>query len=114
MELSTGRLIMMVDRTVWNLYGDKMRAWADSVDLELETIVADANEDKKTLETFTYMLDELKRAAPKINRQSLRDALEGMKAYDLGGLEVSYSANDHSGLQYVDLAILDESGKFRR
>lgn len=60
------------------------------------------------------LVEGLKRAGPKINRQSLRDALEGMKAYDLGGLEVSYSANDHSGLQYVDLAILDESGKFRR
>ena len=64
MELTTGRLIMMVDRTVWDLYGEKMRTWADSVDLELDTIVADANEDKKTLATFTYMLDELKRADP--------------------------------------------------
>lgn len=60
------------------------------------------------------LVEGLKRAGPKINRQSLRDALEGLKAYDLGGLEISYSANDHSGLQYVDLAILDESGKFRR
>ena len=62
MELTTGRLILMVDETVWGLYGEKMSAWADSVDLELETIVAAANEDHKTLETFAYMLDELKRA----------------------------------------------------
>jgi len=64
MELTTGRLIMMVDSTVWELYGEKMTKWAESVDLELELIVAKANEDKKTLETFTYMLDELKRADP--------------------------------------------------
>ena len=64
MELTTGRLIMMVDRTVWDLYGDKISQWAESVDLELDTIIADANEDKKTLGTFTYMLDELKRADP--------------------------------------------------
>jgi len=64
MELTTGRLIIMVDATVWDLYGDKMRAWADSVSLTLEPVVARANEDHKTLETFTFMLDELKRVDP--------------------------------------------------
>jgi len=64
MELTTGRLIMMVDSTVWELYGEKIRTWATSVDLELDPIIAKANEDKKTLETFTYMLDELKRTDP--------------------------------------------------
>ena len=64
MELTTGRIIMVVDKTVWGLYGEKMSTWADSVDLELDAIVAESNEDKKTLDTFTYMLDELKRADP--------------------------------------------------
>jgi branched-chain amino acid transport system substrate-binding protein len=27
---------------------------------------------------------------------------------------VGYNAKDHSGLDYVDLAIVDRSGKFRR
>ncbi len=60
------------------------------------------------------LVEGLKRAGPKVNRQALRDALDGMKQYDLGGLELGYSPTDHSGLQYVDLAILDEEGKFRR
>eukprot|EP00325_Prymnesiales_sp_UTEX-LB-985_P019699 CAMPEP_0174754598 /NCGR_PEP_ID=MMETSP1094-20130205/105819_1 /TAXON_ID=156173 /ORGANISM="Chrysochromulina brevifilum, Strain UTEX LB 985" /LENGTH=599 /DNA_ID=CAMNT_0015960469 /DNA_START=40 /DNA_END=1839 /DNA_ORIENTATION=- len=64
MELTTGRLILMVDATVWSLYSDKMQSWAESVDLTLDTIVAQANEDHKTIETFTYMLDELKRTDP--------------------------------------------------
>ena len=64
MELTTGRLIMMVDQTVWDLYGEKMRSWADSVSLRLDPIIARANEDQKTLETFTFMLDELKRTDP--------------------------------------------------
>ena len=38
--------------------------WAGSVDLELDPIIARANEDHKTLETFTFMLDELKRTDP--------------------------------------------------
>jgi len=64
MEITTGRMIMIVDETVWDLYGEKMRAWAESVDLTLDPIIAAANEDRKTLETFTYFLDELKRADP--------------------------------------------------
>ena len=40
MELMTDRLIMIVDQTVWQLYGDKMQAWAESVDLRLDAIVA--------------------------------------------------------------------------
>jgi len=64
MELTTGRLIMIVDETVWGLYGEKVRAWGESVSLEIEPIVAAGNEDQKTLETFAYMLDELKRADP--------------------------------------------------
>jgi len=64
MELTTDRLIVIVDKTVWELYGDKMSAWADSVSLKLDPVVAQANEDHKTLETFAYMLDELKRTDP--------------------------------------------------
>ena len=91
-----------------------------------KTVIKDAQESarKAKLELTPSMIEGyisakvlvegLKRAGNKVNRQSLRDALEGMKQYDLGGLELGYSAGDHSGLQYVDLAILDETGKFRR
>eukprot|EP01031_Cornospumella_fuschlensis_P017378 gene17378-21251_t len=60
------------------------------------------------------LVEGLKRAGPKPTRDSLRKALEGMGRFDLGGIEVGYSATDHSGLDYVDLAIIDQSGKFRR
>ncbi|EOD39654.1 hypothetical protein EMIHUDRAFT_448909 [Emiliania huxleyi CCMP1516] len=64
LELTTGRLIMVVDSAVMELYGPKMEEWAESVDLQLELIVAHANEDRKSLATFTFLLDELKRADP--------------------------------------------------
>ena len=64
MELTTGRLIMIVDDTVWRLYGDKLTTWAESVNLRLDPVIAPGNENHKTLETFTYMLDELKRTDP--------------------------------------------------
>ncbi|PTT89696.1 amino acid ABC transporter substrate-binding protein [Pelomonas sp. HMWF004] len=60
------------------------------------------------------LVEGLMRAGPKASRQGLRDTLEGMKNVDLGGLELGYSAADHSGLDYVDLAIIDQSGRFRR
>jgi len=60
------------------------------------------------------LVEGLRRAGPKPTRQSLRDALDNMKHYDLGGIDLGYTPADHSGLQYVDLAILDETGKFRR
>jgi len=60
------------------------------------------------------LVEGLKRAGKQPTRQSLRDALDNMGRFDLGGIEVGYSATDHSGLDYVDLAIIDQSGKFRR
>lgn len=60
------------------------------------------------------LVEGIKRAGPKPTRDSLRKALEGMGRYDLGGIEVGYGPNDHSGMDYVDLAIIDQSGKFRR
>lgn len=56
----------------------------------------------------------LRRAGSKPTVKSLRDALESMRRYDLGGLEVGYSADDHTGLDFADLSIIGSDGKFRR
>mmetsp|Transcript_106134 Transcript_106134/g.204283 ORF Transcript_106134/g.204283 Transcript_106134/m.204283 type:complete len:664 (+) Transcript_106134:86-2077(+) len=64
MELRTGRLVLIVDKRVWDLYGEKMNAWGQSVGLELDPIIAPGDEDQKTMENCLYMLDELKRADP--------------------------------------------------
>ena len=60
------------------------------------------------------LVEGLRRAGAKPTRTSLRDALEGMNKYDLGGLEVNYSPNDHTGLEFADLSIIGSDGKFRR
>lgn len=56
----------------------------------------------------------LRRAGPNPTRARLRDALESLNKLDIGGLEVSYSATDHTGLEFVDLSIIGPEGKFRR
>jgi len=60
------------------------------------------------------LVEGLKRAGKQPTRASLRTALEGMGRIDLGGAELGYGPSDHSGMDYVDLAIVDQSGKFRR
>ena len=56
----------------------------------------------------------LQRTGPKPTRVRLRDALESLSKLDLGGLEVGFGPTDHTGLEFVDLSIIDANGKFRR
>jgi ABC-type branched-subunit amino acid transport system substrate-binding protein len=60
------------------------------------------------------MTEGLKRAGRNPTRASLVEALNTMGKLDLGGLELGYSPQDHTGLDYVDLSIVGEQGKFRR
>jgi branched-chain amino acid transport system substrate-binding protein len=69
------------------------------------------------MEGFTaakVLAEGLQRAGANPTGAKLRDALEGMKQFDLGGLSVGYSQTDHSGMDFTDLAIIDAAGKFRR
>jgi len=53
-----------------------------------------------------------------ITRATVKRALESFNRVDigggLGGTELSYSATDHTGLDYVDISIISEDGNFRR
>lgn len=60
------------------------------------------------------LVEGLRLAGPNPTSQGLRDALEGMRNVNLGGLSVSYSPRSHTGLDFADLSIIDASGKFRR
>ncbi len=60
------------------------------------------------------LVEGLKRAGPKPDGAKLAKALDGLSRFDLGGLELGYSASDHTGLEYVDLAIIGADGKFKR
>lgn len=56
----------------------------------------------------------LQRSGPGPTRAKLRDALEAMSKLDIGGLELGFGSADHTGLEFVDLSIIDGGGKFRR
>ncbi|MDT4883726.1 hypothetical protein FQZ97_1197930 [compost metagenome] len=60
------------------------------------------------------LVEGLRRAGPNPTPVALRDALEGLRNFNLGGLSVSYSPTNHTGLDFADLSIVDATGKFRR
>ncbi len=60
------------------------------------------------------LVEGLKRAGPKPTREKLLAALETMQKFDLGGLEISYGPDDHTGLDFADLSVIGTDGKFRR
>jgi ABC-type branched-subunit amino acid transport system substrate-binding protein len=60
------------------------------------------------------LVEGLKRAGPKPSRDKIHATLEGIKKFDLGGLEVSYGPDDHTGLDFADLSIIGTDGRFRR
>ncbi len=60
------------------------------------------------------MVEALKRAGKNPTRAKLLAALEAMTNVDLGGFNVTYSATDHTGLDYTDLSIISRNGTFLR
>lgn len=60
------------------------------------------------------LVEGLRRAGPKPTREKVQAALEGIQKLDIGGLEISYSPTDHTGLDFADLSIIGTNGKFVR
>jgi branched-chain amino acid transport system substrate-binding protein len=60
------------------------------------------------------LVEGLRRAGKDMSRTGLQRALDGMNKVDIGGLEVSYSPTDHTGLVYSELSIVGADGKFKR
>jgi branched-chain amino acid transport system substrate-binding protein len=76
-----------------------------------------ANVSPAMLEGFAsakVLVEAVRRAGAKPSRERIQSALEGLRKFDIGGLEVSYSQEDHTGLDFADLSIISADGKFRR
>jgi ABC-type branched-subunit amino acid transport system substrate-binding protein len=59
------------------------------------------------------VVEGLKRAGKDVGRDSFLRALDGARI-DLGGLQVSYTDKDRSGLEFADVSIVGPDGKFWR
>ncbi len=60
------------------------------------------------------LVEGLRKAGPKPTREKVITALEALQLFDIGGFKVSYSASSHTGLDFVDLAIIGADGQFKR
>ncbi len=59
------------------------------------------------------LVEALRRTGPKPTRAKLIATLNSFQYDAGGGVEVTYSPTDHSGIDYVDLSIVSE-GRFKR
>ena len=60
------------------------------------------------------LVEGLRRAGPKPRREKVQTALEGIRKFDIGGLEISYADDDRTGLDFADVSIIEMDGKFKR
>ena len=60
------------------------------------------------------MVEGLRRAGRRLDRENFVRAMETLDAYDAGGFKVSFSADSHSGSKFVDLTIISRDQRFVR
>ena len=58
-------------------------------------------------------VEALRRAGPKLTRDSFMHALDAMAGYDTGGYSVSFGADNHNGSSFVELTIIGKDGMFK-
>jgi len=56
----------------------------------------------------------LERAGAHPTGAKLQQALDGLRHFDIGGLEIDYGPAHHTGLEFVDLSIVSADGTLRR
>ena len=60
------------------------------------------------------IVEGLRRTGRNPTRESLIHALEAMHRFDVGGVMLGYSEQNHSGSEFVELTMIAKDGKFLR
>jgi ABC-type branched-subunit amino acid transport system substrate-binding protein len=60
------------------------------------------------------LAEGLRRARKPVNAQSLRDALESLGSFDVGGFTLRFSPASHHGSSFVELAMVTRDGRMTR
>ncbi len=96
--------------------------WDGSVPVvrEYQRLLAESKADQPgfgTLEGYIaakVMVEGLRRAGRKLDRDNFVRAMESMQDLDVGGFKVSYSPENHNGSRFVDLTIISRDQRFVR
>ena len=59
------------------------------------------------------LVEGLRRAGPKADRESLIAGLDGLSELDLGGVRLRYGRGNREGNTYTDIVTVDESGRLK-
>jgi ABC-type branched-subunit amino acid transport system substrate-binding protein len=59
------------------------------------------------------MVEGIRRAGPKLTRESFMRGLDGMSNYDVGGYFVKFSPTNHNGSSFVELAVITKNQQFQ-
>jgi ABC-type branched-subunit amino acid transport system substrate-binding protein len=95
--------------------------WDNSVPVvkEYHKLIAEAKAEPGfgTLEGYIaakVMVEGLRRAGRKLDRENFIRAMESIQEFDVGGFKVSYGPGKRNGSQFVDLTIISKDQKFVR
>jgi ABC-type branched-subunit amino acid transport system substrate-binding protein len=61
--------------------------------------------------TAKVVVEALKRAGPSPTRAKFNTALEGIRDFDIGGVQYTYGSGLRMGTKFVDLLIIDANGE---
>lgn len=82
----------------------------------LSKYIPDAQPTVTGIEGYIYgkvLVEALRRAGPRVTRESLVTALEGAP-FELGGYVIDFSPQSHEGSQFVELTIIGAKGRLMR
>jgi ABC-type branched-subunit amino acid transport system substrate-binding protein len=82
-------------------------------DIELQT--GEKQHSFTSLEGYIgakVLVEALKRAGPKPTREAFMQALDSMKAFDVGGYAVTFAPDNHNGSSFVELTVIGQGLKF--
>ncbi|MGZ4001118.1 MAG: ABC transporter substrate-binding protein [Mucilaginibacter sp.] len=60
------------------------------------------------------LVEGIRKAGPNLTREQFIKALESINREDLGGISLTYSANNHSGSEYVELTMIGKKRPYIR
>jgi branched-chain amino acid transport system substrate-binding protein len=58
------------------------------------------------------LVEGVRRAGPKLDREALIKALDSLQNFDTGGYTVDFSARSHNGSRFVELTAIGKAGRF--
>ncbi len=80
----------------------------------IQTLTPAMMEGYAAAKTLVLALRRAAKDKDGITRASIKRTLESFGEVDIGGIDLTYSPTDHSGLEYVDLSFIAADGTFRR